>query len=441
MRILIVDDEKNIRDSIIRYLALEGMEGVSADNGETAAKLLEEEAFDAAIVDLRMPRMGGLELLSRIESAELRVPVIMISAFGEIHDAVEAMKRGAKDYIVKPFDPEELILRLKRIIGNRKNEGVVSAARYEREEGILSLVESDAGKETARLVQKVARTDSTVLITGESGTGKEVTAMRIHALSGRGAQPFIPLNIAGIPDSLLESELFGYEKGAFTGAQARKLGLAELAAGGTLFLDEIGDLPVHLQVKILRFIQEKKIQRLGGTRIIPVDVRIIAATNRDLTKLVADAKFREDLFFRLNVFAIHLLPLRERREDIAKFARFFVSAFNRKMGKKIKGISKEALLLLEDYPFPGNIRELENSIERAFILTEGDTLAAEDFDLPKVREERPLRGGSLKEMERNAIVDALEKTGWNKTKASELLGFTRRTLFNKLKEYDLRKED
>ncbi len=440
MRILVVDDEKNIRDSIVRYLGVEKIDATAAENGAAARKLLQDESFDAAVVDLRMPEMGGMELLSWISDEGIRMPVIMISAFGEIHDAVEAMKRGAKDYIVKPFDPEELIIRIRRIVGNSKNEDVALAFRKEQIDVESPLPESKPGKEIARLVEKVAFTDSTVLISGESGTGKEVTAKRIHALSPRAARPFVPVNIAGIPESLLESELFGYEKGAFTDAQARKLGLAELAAGGTLFLDEIGDMPVHLQVKLLRFIQEKKVQRLGGTRLIPIDVRIIAATNRDLKQLITEGKFREDLFFRLNVIEIRLLPLRERREDIEPLTKFFIDRFNRKMGKHIGGIEKEALAALRLYSFPGNIRELENRIERAFILAEGDTLGLEDFALPGAEESIQVRTGSIRDAEREAILDALRKTGWNQTKASEILGFTRRTLFNKIREYGINKE-
>ena len=437
MRILIVDDEKNIRDSIARFLKLEEIEGVPVENGLVAKKLLEEEMFDAAIIDLKMDGMSGMELLSWIAQEGIRTPVIMISAFGEIHDAVEAMKKGARDYIVKPFDPDELVLRIKRIIGNRQNEDIALVERIKQTDRPIYESETASGKEIERLIDKVAKTDSTVLVSGESGTGKEVTALRIHELSNRFSKPFVPVNIAGIPDTLLESELFGFERGAFTGAQARKIGLTEIAEGGTLFLDEIGDMPVHIQVKVLRFIQERKIQRLGGTRIIPIDVRIIAATNRDLKALIGEGKFREDLYFRLNVFSIVLQPLRERKEDIENFIRYFIGLFNKKMGKRIKGISARALAQLKSYSFPGNIRELENRIERAFILSESDVLNETDFDFPVEQTDRISKPGSIRELEKDAIIDALNNTGWNKTKTSELLGITRRTLFNKIKEYGI----
>ena len=439
-RILIVDDEKNIRDSIVRFLKLEHIESVPAENGLSAQRLLENKTFNAAVVDLKMPGMDGLELLKWIQAQGLPVPVIMISAFGEIHDAVEAMKSGAKDYIVKPFDPEELVIRLKRLLEEQSNKDRIAAGRMLYDEEKTWISRGAESKKIERIIEKVAKTDSTILITGESGTGKEVTAKRIHLLSERAGEPFVPINIGGMPESLLESELFGYEKGAFTGAESRKPGLIELASSGTLFLDEIGDMPMGLQVKILRFLQEKKIQRLGGIKPIPIDTRIIAATNRDLKHLISIKVFREDLYFRLNVITIHLPLLREMRDDIPQLTGFFIGQFNKTMKKKgryIKGITPDALQLLTHYSFPGNIRELENLIERAFILAETDMLTVNDFDIEQLPHTNPVKKGTIKEIEKDAILIALTRWERNRTKAAEELGITRRTLFNKMKEYGI----
>ena len=444
-RILVVDDEKNIRDSIVRFLSLEDIDAVPAENGNSARRLLEEEYFDGAVIDLRMPGMDGLELLTWINEEGRRVPAIMISAFGEISDAVEAMKAGARDYIVKPFDPEELVIRLKRIIEEEQRHATIEAGMKYADEGTLVPDDEGTGKksrELERIVRKVAATDSTVLVTGESGTGKEVTARRIHALSDRAGNPFVPINIGGIPETLLESELFGHEKGAFTGAHEKKRGMVEVAASGTLFLDETGDMPLHLQVKMLRFLQEKRIQRVGGTVSFPVDVRIIAATNRDLKTLIAENRFREDLYFRLAVITIDLMPLRERKEELPLLIGFFIERFNRQMRgprNRIQGISDEALSLLSGYNFPGNIRELANMIERAIILAEGDRLMPEDFDIPRDMEEEKklVKPGKLRDIERETILSALSRWEGNRTRAAEELGITRRTLFNKLKEYGI----
>lgn len=438
-KILVVDDEKNIRESVVRYLKLDEIQGIAAENGFSARRLLENETFDAAVIDLKMPGMNGLELLQWIQTEGLSIPVIMISAFGEIQDAVEAMKSGAKDYIVKPFDPEELVIRLKRLLEEQANKDRISIGKRLYHEEKIWISKSEKSKKIERIIGKVAKTDSTVLITGESGTGKEITAKRIHLLSDRAGGSFVPINIGGMPESLLESELFGYEKGAFTGAGAKKQGMIELASFGTLFLDEIGDMPPGLQVKLLRFLQDKKIQRLGSLKPIPVNVRIIAATNRDLKKLITLDKFREDLYFRLNVINIHLPPLREISDDLPQLIGFFIEQFNKIMkrqDRKIKGITQEALQLLKNYSFPGNIRELENLIERAFILAETDMLTASEFDIEQ--QQKPvIKKGTIREMEKKAILSALARWEGNRTKAAEELGITRRTLFNKMKEYGI----
>jgi two-component system response regulator AtoC len=438
MRVLVADDEKNIRESIARYIAAEGMETATAADGAGAKEMLREQAFDALVLDLRMPGMDGLALLSWLREEGPPVPVIVISAYGDVRDAVQAMKLGARDYLVKPFDPEELLLRVRRLLAE-------SVLQYKAEAGRLSL-EATAADEQAwigdgekmqavrSLVERVAPSSTMVLITGESGTGKEVIARLIHSLSPNPEGPFIAINIAGIPDTLLESELFGYEKGAFTGASDRKRGMIELAASGTLFLDEIGDAPPALQVKLLRVLQERKVQRLGSTQPIPINARIIAATNRELEQLIREGKFREDLYYRLNVIRIEVPPLRERREDIPRLAGRFVEKLNRERGRKVRGIEPEALARLSAYSFPGNIRELENRIERAYILCAGDLITARDLGEPFTRAARAPKQGKLRDQERELIERTLSKHGGNRTKAAAELGISRRTLQNKIRE-------
>ena len=456
LRILIIDDEKNLRDSVAAFLESEGMTAVTAASGEAGKAFLETERFDAVVVDLKMPGMSGLDFLAWLKDGGPLVPAIMISAHGDITDAVEAMKRGASDYLVKPFNPDELVVRLRMVIANARLAASASAMQTVADKRTLrNTVDLDENwigsspvmREVRALVERVAPTDTTVLITGESGTGKEVVARLIHRLSKRGKGPFIPINMGGIPENLIESELFGYEKGAFTGADSRKTGLCELANGGTLFLDEVGDMPLSLQVKILRMLQEKKIMRLGGSRQIPIDVRIIAATNKDLEQAVKQGQFREDLFYRLAVIRLRLPPLRERREDIPLLARLFVDRFASEMGRPSLQLAKDALELLLRYPFPGNVRELENAVERAVILGEGPELHDKDFsfagsamDPLPVDTARAVSDGrimTLEELEREAILRALALYKGHREKTAQALGITRRTLLNKLKEYQI----
>ena len=437
MRVLVADDEKNIRDSVAAYISAEGIEASTAADGAEARALLENEAFDGLILDLRMPRLDGLGLLAWLQESGPRVPVIVISAYGEVQDAVQAMKLGARDYLVKPFDPEELLLRLRRLLAEQTLASQAEAGRRVALAASAGLPWIGAGEKMAQvraLVQKVAPTPSTVLVTGESGTGKEVIARLIHSLSANPDGPFAAINIGGIPDTLLESELFGFEKGAFTGATDRKRGLLELASSGTLFLDEIGDMPPHLQVKLLRVLQERKIQRLGGTQSIPLNARIIAATNRPLEAMLKEGSFREDLYYRLNVIRIELPPLRERREDIPAFAGFFVEKLNREMGRKIQGLDPDALARLRAYDFPGNIRELENRIERAYILCAPPLITTRDLGDPFTAAARPPKQGRLRDQERELIDRVLAKNGGNRTRAAAELGISRRTLQNKLRE-------
>jgi two-component system response regulator AtoC len=437
MKVLVADDEKNIRDSIARLLQDEGLEASTAADGAEARALLESEHFDGLVLDLRMPREDGLAVLAWMRDAGPQVPTIVISAYGDVRDAVEAMKRGARDYLVKPFDPEELLLRLRRLLEEGQLSGRFEAgarAVAAREDAATWLGDSPRMREIRGLVEKTARTPSTVLITGESGTGKEVVARLLHALSANPQGPFVAINIGGIPETLLESELFGYEKGAFTGASDRKRGMIELASSGTLFLDEIGDMPGALQVKLLRVLQERKVQRLGGTQPLPINARLVAATNRDLEALLKEGKFREDLYYRLNVIRIEIPPLRERREDIPRLAGSFVERLNLERGRKVRGIDPDALAHLQGYSFPGNVRELENRIERAFILCEGDTITTRDLGEPFSALPRPPRTGRLHDQERALIEKTLAKHKGNRTRAAAELGISRRTLQNKLRE-------
>jgi len=433
VKVLIADDEKNIRDSISAYLRAEGIENAVAADGAEARALLEEEAFECLILDLRMPKMDGLSLLAWLQEAGPPVPVIVISAYGDVRDAVQAMKLGARDYLVKPFDPEELTMRLRRVLSEKALAGQAEAGRRALAE--TGWVGTDEKMRAVRsLVERVAPTPSTVLITGESGTGKEVVARLLHGLSANAEGPFVAINLGGVPEGLLESELFGHEKGAFTGAADRKRGMFELAASGTLFLDEIGDLPLHLQVKLLRVLQEKKVQRLGATLSIPINARIIAATNRDLETFLKEGKFREDLYYRLNVIRIEVPPLRERRGDIAALAGNFLEKLNRQMGRRVRGLEPDAMARLQAYSFPGNVRELENRIERAYILCTSGLITARDLGEPFSQAARPPRTGRLHDQERELIERVLAKHGGNRTRAAAELGISRRTLFNKMRE-------
>ena len=443
MKVLICDDEENIRNLMKRFLALEGLDSDTAENGLSAERMLRSDVYDAVLIDLRMPGMDGLELLKWLRQEGFRMPAIMISAHGEITDAVEALKNGADDYIVKPFDPEEVVIKLKNLV---EAASLKSVAESSGKDGSL-VGESPEMMDVQRIIEKIAPTHATVLITGESGTGKEVVAREIHRLSLVKEGPFIAINIGGVPENLLESELFGYEKGAFTGALQRKTGLFELASGGTLFLDEIGDMPFSLQVKILRVLQEKKITRLGGTNPMPINARIIAATNKDLESMVREGHFREDLFYRLNVVRIHIPPLRERPADIPVLAAYIITKYSKEMGLKITGFTPEALDALRHHSFYGNVRELENIIERAMIFADSETIGINDLDLRSGLQKNDVPKAvpasdvlTLRDAERNAIIRALQRWEGNRTRAAEELGISRRTLISKIQEYGIGKE-
>ncbi|MDR1420600.1 MAG: sigma-54 dependent transcriptional regulator [Treponema sp.] len=457
MRVLVVDDEKNIRDSLGKYLGLEGMKTRGAENGEAALAMLESESFDAVILDLRLPGMNGQEVLEQIEKRGISSPVIMMSAHGEIPDAVRALKRGAGDYLVKPFDPSELAIKLRALVENRRRENIVEARKRTTGSETMLLGQSPAMLGISRDIDRIACVDVTVLVTGESGTGKEVAAREIHARGPNRDEPFVAVNMGGIHEGLMESELFGHEKGSFTGAMGRKTGLFELAGGGVIFLDEIGEMSMPLQVKLLRVLQERKIRRLGGISDIPVKARIISATNRDPEAMVREGRLRGDLYYRLNVFRIVMPPLRERKEDIPLLAGHLLS----QSGRPRYTVAPRAMEKLMSWSFPGNIRELENILERARIYCRDYVIQPEDIDLhgspaapvmsvpvvsaPVFPEppsaplpEEPPAVSPLDMVEKDAITRALAACGGNRTKAAELLGISRRTILNKIRIYGLK---
>ena len=461
MRVLVADDEPNLLSSISAFLKMESIEAIPAPDGLVAKKLLADESYDAALLDIRMPGLDGISLLSWIKEAGFSLPVIMMSAHGDVRDAVAAMRLGAYDYLVKPFDPDELVIRIRKAVRERRLSARGEAAHLPDTESLQMIGDSPGIQTALHLIEKAAPTPATVLISGESGTGKEVVAKLIHEQSGRQGA-FVAVNLGAIPENLMESELFGYEKGAFTGAIDRKRGLFELADGGSLFLDEIGEMPQNMQVKILRALQERKVTRLGGIKGIPVDTRIIAATNRNLEAMVQQGLFREDLYYRINVVRIRLPPLRERPGDALALVKHFVAQLASRMGRRGLRLSDGALSLIESYSFPGNVRELQNAVERAIILAEGEELTASDFQLGSgsasakglVTQETIAYGGqapgsmdgnpfldenghvlTLAKLEKLAILAALERNGGKRETTAVELGITRRTLLNKIKEY------
>lgn len=431
-KILIVEDEPKMAFLLEAELNDAGHRAVSTTDGREAVRRVEREHFDVVITDLRMEGMDGIEVLEKVKALDPQTEVVLITAYATAQTAVEAMKKGAYDYIIKPFDVEELKLLVKKI---EEKQGLLyeNALLQEkaRREGLLVGGRSPAMRKVLELIDKVAPTDATVLVLGESGTGKELVARRIHHLSPRRDRPLVAVHCATFPENLLESELFGYERGAFTGATRRKVGHFEYADGGTIFLDEVGELPPSVQAKLLRFLQERQFTRLGGVEPVSVDVRVVAATNRDLEEEVRKGRFREDLFYRLNVFPIELPPLRERREDIP----LLVEHFLRQRNRPPEVVSPEAMEALLAYDWPGNVRELENVVERALILA-GEGRITPDllpFGRPRAnRMELPDEGVSLEEVERELIIRALEKAGWNKAKAAKLLGITRRRLYSRM---------
>ena len=451
-RILVIDDEKSIRELLKDFLESKGMEVVSASDGETGLNHLKGEKFELFLLDLMMPGMSGLDVLREAASEKIDVPSIVITAHATVQTAVEAMKLGAFDYITKPFNLEEFYISIKRAldVSRLQEENIRLKQELRKKFGYNKIVgNSRPIQDVIKFIEKIADTDSTVLITGESGTGKELVAKTIHYNSSRSKKPFIPLNCAAIPKDILESELFGHEKGAFTGAINTRIGRFELADHGTLFLDEIGELAPALQVKLLRVLQEKEFERVGGIKTIKVDVRILAATNRDLEKAVKDGTFREDLFYRLNVIPLHLPNLRKMKEDIPLLVGHFIEEISRRKKKDPPRISPEVMNCLVNYRWPGNVRELENLIERLIILKVGDEVGIEDLPerlrekhqderLPSKERELSSDGVDLNlmldEIENNMIIQALEISKGVKSKAASLLGLNRTTLIEKMKK-------
>lgn len=445
-KILIVDDEKIVRESLFHWFDDDNYTVDTAEDGETALRKYEKEKYDLLLVDMKMPGMSGLDLLSHIKSTDKNAVVILITAYSSVPTAITALKNGAYDYVTKPVDPDELAHLVKKALEQRalKIENVQLKESIEeiiRPDNLIG--ESFQIKKIYELINSVARTDTTVMIRGESGTGKELVAKAIHINSSRKYSPIITVNCGALAESLLESELFGHEKGAFTGAQFKRKGKFEMANGGTIFLDEIGSISLRMQVELLRVIETKQFNRVGGNELIKSDFRVITATNEPLEELVKAGKFREDLYYRLNVFNIMIPPLRERRDDIPLLVKFFINKFSNAMNKKIKDISKEAMEFLIGYDWPGNVRELENAVERAMVVGKSDSINVEDLPFHLSENNSDLNGDdkSLSAMEKKYINKILIQNGWNVSKSAQLLEIDRVTLYNKINKYNLRKDD
>ena len=450
--IMVIDDEPLMRMTVQDALAAEGFGVMTAETGRKGIDLFKNKHVDVLITDLRLPDMDGIEILKEVKAVNPAIQVILITAFGSIDSAVNAMKEGASDYLTKPFAMDKLLLIIKRILRMKQleEENVSLRKKVEERYGLEGLVgKSPQMLKLYELIETVAQTDTTVLISGESGTGKELAANAIHFQSPRKKGPFVKVNCAALPETLLESELFGHEKGAFTGALRQRKGRFEMADGGTLFLDEIGDISLGVQVKLLRVLQERQFERVGGNETLSVDVRLICATQKDLKDEIRKGAFREDLYYRLNVVPIALPPLRERREDVLLLADHFIDKFSKKMGKEITGLTGDAKTLLLKYPFPGNIRELENMLERAIALIKGKVIQAEDLPdelcgqpssiqdvCNRIRGSKPL-ASATKLFEKEYIQSVLEKTQGKKGQAADTLGISRKSLWEKIKELEI----
>jgi len=439
-RVLVAEDEDITRKHILGALREEKYEVQGADNGFDAWQMIEQDSFDLLIADIKMPKMTGLELLGRVKDSSPDTEVIVITGFGSISSAVDAMKNGADDYLPKPFDLDELILKVNRLRDQKalKKENVALKAYLNMEEDISVVAVSNSMKRVLDLIRRIQDSDPTVLLTGESGVGKNLLAKVVHYSSTRRNKPFLSLNCATFTEELLASELFGHEKGAFTGAVAGKPGLMQIADGGTLYLDEIAELTPNLQAKLLKVIEEKEFYRVGGTKPIRVDVRFIAATNQNLNQAIANGSFRKDLYYRLNVMEIYIPPLRERKKDIEPLSRFFLTRHAPKYRKKIKGFAREAMQILKSYSYPGNVRELENIIERAVILEKSPFITPnslpQSLKLFQIETLEPDKVKPLEQLDRDYARYVVEMLGGNKTEAARLLGISRTSLWRMLKE-------
>jgi two-component system NtrC family response regulator len=448
--ILIIDDEKSQRDILYGYLTKKGYKVFTAESGSQGIKIINENLVDIVFSDFKMPEMTGLEILAKVSQINPEISFVIITAYGTVENAVNAMHLGAYDYLSKPVNLDELDLLIARIIEhkNLKSENeLLKKQLYEKYKLSSFISQSSKMEEVISVAVRVAESKATILITGENGTGKEVLAKSIHFISPRKDGPFVAVNIPALSETLLESELFGHEKGAFTGADKMRKGRFELADKGTIFLDEIGDIPLSIQVKLLRVLQEHQFERVGGTENINIDVRIIAATNHNLANKIKDGSFREDLFYRLNIVSIHIPPLRDRKEDILPLIDFFLHKYSEENGKSDIEISKEAIDVLMKYNYPGNVRELENIIERAVVLARSNILATSDLPLTvkgvRYEDQLPELGkGTLTEqveaLEKRLIYDALKESNGNQTKAGKLLGITERNLRYKLQKYEIK---
>ncbi len=446
--VLVVDDDEGLRESC-RLILEEDFDVLDAADGARGLEILRASEVDVVLLDVRLPGMDGIEILQQIKALDEQIEVILVTAVKTVRTAVTAMKLGAFDYLTKPFEEEEVLAVVKRAIERRALRREVTFLRSElarRDNGDEIVGESPEMQRLFHLIAQVARTAATVLITGESGTGKELVARAIHRQGPRREKPFVPINPAAIPEALLESELFGHERGAFTGAYQKKLGRFELAHGGTLFLDEIATLRADLQVKLLRVLQEREIERVGGSRRIGVDVRIIAATNADIRRAVASQTFREDLYYRLNVVPIVVPPLRHRRDDVVLLVDHFIRKYDRQFGKRVTGVSPEAVSALREYAWPGNVRELQNLIERSVALVEGPLIHLRDLPMEMTLGDRQFRDGetplpplntALDQFEKSLVQGVLERVMWNQSKAAEVLGLHRNTLLRKIAKWGL----
>lgn len=455
-RVLVIDDEEGVCELLRDVLESEGYEVLVAYTAAEGMEALNNFKPDTVLLDIKLPDDNGIKVMERIKDIGVSVPVILMTAFGTTEIAIQAMKEGAHDYLNKPLNLDELILSVQKAIRMKNLVSEVATLREKLEDDLNQsdnfIGESRIMQEISKTIGRISDSDITVLIQGESGTGKEVVAQSIHKNSKRTQGPYIKINCATIPENLMESELFGHEKGAFTGAVTQKLGKFELAHGGTIFLDEIGELTHRAQTKLLRVLQEREFERVGGISSIKVDIRILAATNKDLQKLVEEGKFREDLFYRLNVVNIKLPPLKERKEDITPLADYFINRFAQKHGKKITSISKEALKLMLTYSWPGNVRELKNTCEQAVVMARGAVILPDDLGIYDgglqpfqnsdlelnltLRLKRPLRD-ILAEVEKQIIIKTLRDHNWNRQDSANTLGLNRRSLYAKMKEYDL----
>ncbi len=439
-KILIVDDELSVRQSLREWFLEDGFQVEAAEDGNAALARMDSGPFDIVIIDLKMPGMDGITLQKRVREIDKDAAIIILTAYASVETAVEALKLGAFDYVTKPVDPDDLSNLVRNIL--RQKDLSEENVRLKEKVSELGLGESIIGespkmRRMMEMIHTVAETESNVVILGESGTGKELIARAIHARSKRRFHPIVAVNCGSIPETLLESELFGHEKGAYTGAQYRRKGKIELADGGTLFLDEIGDVPPKMQIDLLRVLETKRFTRLGGNQEIVSDFRLVCATNKNLEKLVEDGVFRDDLYYRINVFAIPVPPLRERRDDIPLLAAHFVKKYARAMGKPAKEISPEAEAILLDYQWPGNVRELQNAIERAMVIGKKSMIVAEDLPLRVENSNQDPPETTLSAMEKGHIERVMREVDGNVTRAAKILGIDRGTLYNKMKRYGI----